>query len=49
MGTGPCGWGVEAIGARAEDTTTAEDDGADGTTRLQEGHMVRVVGGFTCM
>ena len=49
MGTGRCGRVVEAIGERAEDTTAAEDDGADGTTRLQEGHMVRVVGGFTCM
>lgn len=49
MGTGRCGWGVEAIGARAEDTTAAEDDDADETTRLHEGHMVRVVGGFMCM
>ncbi|KAJ6404781.1 hypothetical protein OIU84_012867 [Salix udensis] len=49
MGTGRCGRVVEAIGARAEDTAAAEDEDADETTRLHEGHMVRVVGGFTCM
>jgi hypothetical protein len=50
MGTGRCGWRVEAVGARAEDAAAAEDDEADETaTRSHEGHMVRVVGGFMCM